>query len=159
MEASVVVPVDPAGGRVLDVREGAVGGGVEHGGADAFRFEQAVHGLHEGVVVGVAHGSDRRGDAFEGEVLGQANRCVLGGADVAMQRLVAAKVARDERALRSSCGVSPDDELPVEGLAVYCRKNKVPAALAVADGLAKEGASKISSIDALLTALEERARK
>lgn len=72
---------------------------------------------------------------------------------------MAAKVARDERALRSSCGVGPGDDLPVEGLAVYCRKDKVPAALAIADGLTKEEASKISSIDALLTALEERARK
>lgn len=38
VEASVVVPVDPAGGRELDVCEGPVGAGVEDGGADALRF-------------------------------------------------------------------------------------------------------------------------
>jgi hypothetical protein len=35
VEASVVVPVDPAGGGVLDVGDGLVGAVVEDGGADA----------------------------------------------------------------------------------------------------------------------------
>ena len=41
MQASVVVPVDPAGGGVFDVVDGAVGPGVEDGGADALGLEQA----------------------------------------------------------------------------------------------------------------------
>lgn len=38
VETSVILPVDPAGGRELDVCEGPVGAGVEDGGADALRF-------------------------------------------------------------------------------------------------------------------------
>src|SRR5699024_9395057 len=48
VEAPVVVPVDPAGGRELDVRERPEGSWVEDGGADAFGLEQAVHRFHEG---------------------------------------------------------------------------------------------------------------
>lgn len=77
MEAPVVVPVDPARSRVLDVREGSVGAGVEHGRADALGLEQSVDRLHEGVVVRVADGPDRRRDAFEGEMLGQTSCGVL----------------------------------------------------------------------------------
>ena len=36
VEAAVLVPVDPVGGRVLDVADGPVGAVVEDGGADAF---------------------------------------------------------------------------------------------------------------------------
>lgn len=64
VEASVVVPVDPAGGGVLDIGEGPVGAGVEHGGADAFGLEHSVHCLHQRVVVGIAHGADRGCDAL-----------------------------------------------------------------------------------------------
>ena len=69
---------DPAGGRELDVRQRPEGAGVEDGGADAFGLVQAVHTLHEGVIVGVADGPDRRGDALEVEVLGVPDRRVLG---------------------------------------------------------------------------------
>jgi len=77
VEAAVVVPVDPAGGGVLDVADGPVGAGVEDGGADALGLVQADHALHERVVVRVADGADRGSDAFEGEVLGEPDRGVL----------------------------------------------------------------------------------
>lgn len=50
VEASVVVPVDPAGGRELDVREGPVGAVVEDG------------------IERIADGPDRGSDALEVEV-------------------------------------------------------------------------------------------
>src|SRR5699024_9885361 len=62
----------------LDVCERPEGAGVEDGGADALGLVQAVRALHEGVVIGVADGPDRRGDAFEVEVFGVSNRRVLG---------------------------------------------------------------------------------
>lgn len=77
VEASIVVPVDPAGGGELDVREHPEGSGVEDRGADALGLEQAVDRLHEGVVQGVADGPDRGGDALEVEVLGVPDRGVL----------------------------------------------------------------------------------
>src|SRR5699024_6998947 len=75
--SAVVVPVDPAGGRELDVREGPVGAGVEDVGADALGLVEPVDRLHQRVVQGVADGPDRRGDALEGEMLGQSNGGVL----------------------------------------------------------------------------------
>src|SRR5699024_7735741 len=78
VEAPVVVPVDPAGGRELDVCERPEGTGVEDGGADALGLVQAVRALHERVVIGVADGPDRRGDAFEVEVFGVSDRGVRG---------------------------------------------------------------------------------
>lgn len=77
METPVVGPVDPAGRRELDFREDPVGAGVEHGAADAFGLEQAVHRLHQRVFVCVADGPDRRGTALESEMLGQPNLGVL----------------------------------------------------------------------------------
>ena len=40
-----VVPIDPAGGRVFDIRDGLVVPIVKHDRADAFRFVDAVDGL------------------------------------------------------------------------------------------------------------------
>lgn len=40
MQASVVVPIDPAGGRVLDVGEGLVRAVVEDGRGDGLGLEQ-----------------------------------------------------------------------------------------------------------------------
>src|SRR5699024_11250482 len=74
VEAPVVVPVDPSGGRELDVRVRSERAGVEDGGADALGLEQAVDALHERVIEGVADGPDRRGDALEVEVLGVSDR-------------------------------------------------------------------------------------
>jgi len=104
VEAPSVVPVDPASGRELDVRERSGRAGVEDGGADALglkslrqsrgRCHQAVDALHEGVVVGVADGPDRRGDALEVEVLDVPDRGVLGEFNRLMQhRAVGASVA------------------------------------------------------------------
>ena len=73
----VVVPVDPAGGGVLDVCEGGVGAVVEDGGVDAFGLVEAFDGFHQGVVVGVSDAADRVGDPFEFEVFGVADRGVL----------------------------------------------------------------------------------
>ena len=53
VQAALVVPVDPAGGGVLDVADGPVRAGLEDGGADAFGLVQPDHALHERVVVGV----------------------------------------------------------------------------------------------------------
>lgn len=63
VEASVIEPVDPAGGGLLDIGEGPGGAGMEHNGADAFGLEHPVHRLHQRVVVGIAHGADRGRDA------------------------------------------------------------------------------------------------
>ena len=78
MEASVVVPVDPAGGGVLDVGDSAVGAVVEDGGADALGLVEAVDGLHQGVVVGVADRPDRGRMSSSGQVFGEPDRGVLG---------------------------------------------------------------------------------
>jgi putative ATP-dependent endonuclease of OLD family len=79
----------------------------------------------------------------------------LGPATVA-ERLITARVARDERALLSSCRASSIGDLPVEGLAAYCRTSKVPSALAVTKGITKEEASTVASVDALLSELVAR---
>jgi len=47
VKPTVVVPIDPAGGRVFDVRDCLVGPVVEHGRADTFRFVEPVDGLHQ----------------------------------------------------------------------------------------------------------------
>lgn len=54
VERSVVVPVDPAGGGVLDVGDGPVGAVMEDRGADAFGLGEAMDRLHQRVVVGIA---------------------------------------------------------------------------------------------------------
>jgi hypothetical protein len=66
-----------AGGGVFDVGDGLVGAVMEHGCGDAFGLEQADDRFHQAVVLGVADGADRGGDAFQGEVLGEADRGVL----------------------------------------------------------------------------------
>jgi len=88
----------------------------------------------------------------------------IGAEDVA-NRLLAAKVARDERAILSSCDAGSLAEVDPMRLAGFCRSSlgrnrgsrKVPAALAIANTMSAEDASKIASIDALLTELEKRA--
>jgi hypothetical protein len=77
VEAPVVVPVDPAGRRELDVRKGPERSRIEDGRADVFGLEQAVHRLHERVTVSDADSPVRGRDALEREMLGQPNRCVL----------------------------------------------------------------------------------
>src|SRR5918994_516287 len=85
-----VVPVDPAGGGVLDVGEGLVGPAVEDRGAEALGLEQADDALHEAVVVGVADGPGRGGDAFESQMLGEPDRRVLRAGVVMMNQLARA---------------------------------------------------------------------
>lgn len=58
VEAPVVVPVDPAAGRELHIRDRLEWPVVEHRGADAFGFVEAIDRLHQGVIVGVADGPD-----------------------------------------------------------------------------------------------------
>ena len=77
VQAPVVVPVDPAGGGVLDVADGPVGAGVEDGGADALGLVQPDHALHQRVVVGVPDAPDRWTDALEVQVVGEPDRRVL----------------------------------------------------------------------------------
>lgn len=65
---------------------------MEHGSADTFGLVETVDGFHERVVVGVADAPDGRVDSFEGEVLGEPDRGVLGGS-VHMGHRVALPVA------------------------------------------------------------------
>jgi len=110
VEPSVVVPIDPAGGGVLDVGDGLVGAVVEDGGADALGLVEAVDGLHQGVVVGVANAADRGPNVLEREVLGEPQTGVLGEFNRSMQhRAVEASVAVPRRprrgsSSRGSCG-------------------------------------------------------
>ena len=90
VQPAVVVPVDPAGGGVLDVGEGLVRPAVEDRGGDALGLEQADDALHEAVVVGVADGPDRGGDAFESQMLGEPDRRVLRSGVVMMNQLARA---------------------------------------------------------------------
>jgi hypothetical protein len=69
VQASVVVPVDPAGSDVLDVGEGLVGAVVEDGRGDRLGLEQSDDRFHQGLGVGIAHGADRGSDALQLEVL------------------------------------------------------------------------------------------
>src|SRR5215212_12051219 len=69
VQASVVVPVDPAGSDVLDVGEGLVKAVVEDGRGDRLGLEQSDDRFHQGVGVGIAHGADRGSDALQCEVL------------------------------------------------------------------------------------------
>ena len=77
VKPAVVVPIDPAGGRVFDVCDGFVGPVVEHGGADAFWFVEPVDGLHQRIIL-VADGPNRGCDAIQGEFLGVRQRNILG---------------------------------------------------------------------------------
>ena len=86
------------------------------------------------------------------------------GAEEVANRLIAAKVARDERAILSSCEADSLAVVDPLRLAAFCRatpgKNrgsrKVPAALAIANTMTAEDASKIASVDSLLTELKKR---
>lgn len=69
VQAAFVVPVDVAGGGVLDIGDGLVRPVVEDRGADALGLVQADHALHQPVIEGIADGPDRGRDAFDGEVL------------------------------------------------------------------------------------------
>lgn len=69
VDAPLVVPVDPAGGRVFDVRDRLVRPVVEERRADALGLEQAVDRFDERVVVRVADRADRGADPFLDEVL------------------------------------------------------------------------------------------
>lgn len=91
--------------------------------------------------------------------------CFALGSDVMADRLIAAGVARDEKALLSSCKVTKREELTSEGVANFCRSNggkgvgsrKVPSALAVSKGIKQAEVEKIDSIYALLSELKKRA--
>lgn len=83
--------------------------------------------------------------------------CAGLGTQTIATRLIAARVARDERALTSSCETASIDDTSAEDIAAYCRKNKIPAALAVREGLTQEEARRIGSIDRMLDELERRA--
>ncbi len=61
-EVTVVVPVDPLQGSVLDRLEGA----PRPAPMDHFRLEQAVDRLRQGVVVAVADAANRRIDPCSG---------------------------------------------------------------------------------------------
>ena len=75
VESSFVVPVDPAGGRVLDVGDGPVGAGPAWiSGADALGLVQPNHRRHQGVVEGVTDRPDRGADPLEVEMLGEPDR-------------------------------------------------------------------------------------
>lgn len=90
--------------------------------------------------------------------------CHALGVATLVKRFIAAGVARDERAILSSCKIPNLDDLTPEGLAAYCRSSagsgggsrKVPAALAVAKNLTKDEAEKITSVHDLLSELMRR---
>src|SRR5258708_25280547 len=73
MKPSVVPPVDPCGGRQLDVDGGAPGSLS----VDELRFEEAVDGLGKGVVITVPTRTNRGHSPGLGEALGVADREVL----------------------------------------------------------------------------------
>ncbi|WP_437773482.1 ATP-dependent nuclease [Arthrobacter sp. KNU40] len=87
----------------------------------------------------------------------------LGAPNVA-RKLITAKVAQ-EAGILSSCSVSALTEVEVGALAKYCRSSsksanrKVPSALAISKSLTAEEASKLESVDALLTQLESLAKQ
>lgn len=83
--------------------------------------------------------------------------CAGLGTQTIATRLITAKVARDERALTSSCKTASINDTSAETIAAYCRKNKIRAALAVREGLTQEEARRIKSINRLLDKLERRA--
>lgn len=90
--------------------------------------------------------------------------CRALGVRTTAQRLIGARVARDEHALLSSCKVAMADDLTAEGIAAFCRSSagsgkgsrKVPAALVVAKTLTMEEAAKITSVAGLLSELVKR---
>jgi putative ATP-dependent endonuclease of OLD family len=91
--------------------------------------------------------------------------CRALGVAAIVKRLVAAGVARDERAILASCKAANIDDLTPEDVAAFCRSSsgsgggsrKVPAALAVSKSLTKEESEKITSVHDLLSELMRRA--
>ena len=81
--------------------------------------------------------------------------CAGLGTQTIATRLITAKVARDERALTSSCKTASINDTSAEDIAAYCRKNKIRAALAVREGLTQEEARRIESINGCWTSLRE----
>ena len=73
----MVVPVDPAYGRVFDVGDGLGRAVMEDRRAHAFGLVEPVDRLHQGVVIRVADRADRGRDLLEREVICQHNRRVL----------------------------------------------------------------------------------
>ena len=71
--------VDLSGRGPFDIRDGAVGPGMEDRGADAFGFEQPDHGLHQRVIERIGHGPDRAADTLKIEMLGECDGRVLTG--------------------------------------------------------------------------------
>ncbi len=69
----MAVPVDPLGGGQLDLGQCS----PRPAGLDQLGLEESDRGLHQGIVVGVADRSDRRGDAGPVEVFGERERRVL----------------------------------------------------------------------------------
>ncbi|WP_327660902.1 MULTISPECIES: ATP-dependent nuclease [unclassified Streptomyces] len=72
---------------------------------------------------------------------------------VAAKALVHHGVCRED-ALTSSCGVKSISDISAENLASFCRKNKVPAATAIAATLNSSSAATITSVAALLGHLQ-----
>lgn len=134
-------------------------------------FDVAVLGLvdhaEQGVWLGAVGGKPRH--VLDHTVFVSANDledeyvAALGPKAVA-KILIAAGVARDEKAITDSGGVSTLDDLTVEGVAKFCRSSansgkgsrKVPAALAVAKALTEKKAKKIVSVEKLLNELQAR---
>jgi len=85
---TVVVPIDPAGGRVFDVCDGLVGPVVEHGRADTFRFVEPVDGLHQRIIVCVTDGPNRGCDAIQGKFFGVRQRNILSAFNRSLQHLL-----------------------------------------------------------------------
>lgn len=59
--------------------------------------------------------------------------------------------------LLSSCDVAREEDLTAEGIAAYCRKNKVEAAVAVASAMTIESVQLMPSVNGLLARLAELA--
>ena len=74
VEAAVVVPVDPFGGRDLDLVDAAPGAS----GFDQFGLVEPVDRLGQGIVIRGADRADAVADAVGGEAFGERDRGVLG---------------------------------------------------------------------------------
>lgn len=93
-EPAGVVPVDPGGGDLFQVGQGADGAVPERGAvADAFGLVQPDRGLGEGVVVGIAHAADRGLQALQQERLAEADRGVLRAGVGVVDRTLGQRVA------------------------------------------------------------------